>query len=149
MRGNYTCQSITLAPRKNSKQRDDDTASVTRAQKVDAATEAKRTLKYLLVCKKKNLIRGILNNPPPSVVKALSNIALNAAKNKDLHQLFTPKQKKLFSSKSKAIITLADRRASLQAKRRAIKQGGGFWIPVLAGAVSALLGNNILGRVFK
>lgn len=110
---------------------------------------AKRTLKFLSVCKDRKAVDQILRTAPPPVVKALCNIALNAAKNKDLQGRFTPKQKSVFSKHRAAILTLADRGTSLKAKHRVIQSGGAIWIPLLAGAVSALLGNSFLGRMFK
>lgn len=105
---------------------------------------AKRTVKFLSICRDHKVAQEVLRRAPPPVVKALCNVALNAVKG-DIQ--FTPAQRKLFRKHKTAILTLSDRGKSIAAKRRVLQQrGSGIWIPALAGAITALLGNSLISR---
>jgi hypothetical protein len=104
-------------------------------------------VKYLAVCKNPELAHQVLRKASPEVIKALCNVALNAIHG-DIE--FSEAQRKLFRKHKTAIFALGNRKESLQSKRKVLQQrGAGFWIPVLAGAVSAMLGNSIISKAFK
>lgn len=106
---------------------------------------AKRTLKYLAVCKHPSLVHQVLKHAPDSVVKGVCNVALNAVAG-DVN--FTPAQRKLFSRHRAAIYRLGDKKLSLATKRRVLNQhGSGFFIPALIGGVLSLLGSNIISKM--
>lgn len=103
---------------------------------------AKRTVKFLTICRNPKVAHEVLRHAPDPVVKALCNISLNAVKG-DVQ--FTPAQRKLFRKHKPAILALSDRSKSIATKRRVLQQrGAGIWIPALAGAITALLGNSLV-----
>jgi hypothetical protein len=102
----------------------------------------KRTVKYLAVAPNEVALRTAIKTAPDSVIKSLSDVALNAAKG-NIH--IPPAQKKKLARNRKAILTLTKKNVSIRRKRRILTQKGGFaWIPALVGSVLGLLG----GRIF-
>ena len=108
----------------------------------DAVT--KRTMKYLAVVKDRQLLKHVLQKAPDSVVKSISDVALNALKGPvDL----TPAQRKLFARHRKPIATLAQRGVGIKKKRQLLQQSGGFaWIPALIGGIAGILGGKLFER---
>jgi hypothetical protein len=102
----------------------------------------KRTVKYLSVAPNEHALRAAIKGAPDSVVKSISDIALNAAKG-DVK--LGPADRRKFSHHRKQILTLAKKGVSLKRKRGILQQKGGFaWIPALVGSVLGILG----GRMF-
>jgi hypothetical protein len=107
---------------------------------------AKRTIKYLAVCKNPSLVHQVLKHAPPEVIKGVCNVALNAVENRGVH--FTPQLFFFFDKESREIYTLSTRGTSLDKKRRVLHQkGSGFFIPALIGGVLSLLGSSIVSKI--
>jgi hypothetical protein len=104
----------------------------------------KRTMKYLTVVKDQALLRQVLQKAPDSVVKSISDVALNAIKGPvDL----TPAQRKLFARHRTPIVKLAQRGVGIKEKRKLLLQKGGFaWIPALIGGIAGILGGKLFDR---
>jgi hypothetical protein len=110
-----------------------------------AGAEAKRTIKYLAVCRNPSTAHQVLKHSPDAVVKGVCNVALNAVSG-DVR--FTPAQRKLFSKHRAAIYRLSDKKLSLTRKRQVLHQrGSGFFIPALIGGVLSLLGSSIVSKI--
>ncbi len=105
---------------------------------------AKRTLKYLAVVNDPNVLKHVLQKAPDSVVKSISDVALNALKGDvDLSQA----QRKLFAKHRKPIVALAQRGVGMKQKRKLLVQKGGFaWIPALIGGIAGILGGKLFDR---
>jgi hypothetical protein len=104
----------------------------------------KRTMKYLAVVKDQALLKQVLQKAPDSVVKSISDVALNAIKGPiDL----TPAQRKLFARYRTPIAKLSQRGVGLKQKRKLLLQKGGFaWIPALIGGIAGILGGKLFER---
>jgi hypothetical protein len=87
-------------------------------------------------------LRTAIKAAPESVIKSVSNIALNAAKG-DVQ--LPAAHRRRFARHRKQILALAKKGVSLKRKRSILSQKGGFaWIPALVGSVLGILG----GRMF-
>ena len=104
---------------------------------------AKRTVKYLAVCKNPKVLREVLRTAPDEVVKIICNIALNALRG-DVQ--LSASQRKLFKKHKATFITLCKQDKSISQKRKILVQkGGGFFIPALIGGLMSLLGGKLFG----
>ena len=104
---------------------------------------AKRTVKYLAVCKNPKVLREVLRTAPDEVVKIICNIALNALKG-DVQ--LSASQRKLFKKHKATFIALCKRSKSIRQKRKLlIQKGGGFFIPALIGGLLSLFGGKLFG----
>jgi hypothetical protein len=107
---------------------------------------AKRTIKFLSICRDKSLIRTILKQSPNSVIKAICNAALNAERG-DVH--LSRKQKHYLAQYRKQIRKLTSRDVPLAQKRKAIQIGGaGFLaaIPLILSTVLSSIGSAFASR---
>ncbi len=104
----------------------------------------KRTMKYLTVVPGQEVLKQVLQHAPDSVVKSISDVALNAIKGPvDL----TPAQRKLFARYRTPIGKLAQRGLGIKQKRKLLLQKGGFaWIPALIGGIAGILGGKLFDR---
>jgi hypothetical protein len=104
----------------------------------------KRTVKYLAVAPNEVALRTAIKTAPDSVIKSLSDIALNAAKG---HINIPPAHKNKLSRNRKAILALTKKNVSIRRKRRILTQKGGFaWIPALVGTVISILGRRLFDK---
>jgi hypothetical protein len=104
----------------------------------------KRTLKYLAVVNDPQILKLILQKAPDSVVRSISDVALNALKG---DVTLTPAQQKLFSRHRQPIVKLAQQGVGLKQKRKLLVQRGGFaWIPALIGGIAGILGGKLFDR---
>lgn len=110
-------------------------------------TVVKRTVKYLSVCRNPKILREILRTAPDGVIKAISNIALNALKGE---VRLTVAQKRIFRRHKAVILGLCSKKKSLIQKRKLLQQKGGafFLLPLIKGVLS-LLGGGVLGSLFS
>jgi hypothetical protein len=94
----------------------------------------KRTVKYLSVCRNPKVLREILRTAPDGVIKAISNIALNALKG-DVN--LNASQKRLFRRHKATILGLCSKKKSLKQKRKLLQQRGGafFLLPLIKGVL--------------
>jgi hypothetical protein len=101
-------------------------------------------MKYLTVAPDQTVLRQVLQKAPDSVVKSISDVALNAIKGPvDL----TPAQRKLFARHRGPIGKLAQRGVGIKQKRKILLQKGGFaWIPALIGGIAGILGGKLFDR---
>lgn len=106
----------------------------------------KRTIKFLAICKDKQLLNSVLRRAPDSVIKKLCDIALNALKG-DVQ--LSASQRKLFRKNRRKITKVVDRSVPLDKKRVILQDGGFAWIPAIIGAVVSALGSTIFGGASK
>ena len=89
----------------------------------------KRTLKTLAYCPDKRLARSLILKSDPAVIKAISNVSLNALRG-DIS--FPPKIRRLFAEHRRTFEKLADRSVPIDRKRHIIAvQKGGAFLPLL------------------
>ncbi len=106
--------------------------------------ELKHYIKFLISCKDKNILEFILKNAPNSVIKAISNAALNALRG-EVH--LTSHQKKQFAKHRALFKGLSKKSVSLKNKRQIIQRGNGFGIiPTLLAVVLSSLGPLFLNK---
>nr|DAC81258.1 TPA_asm: gasderminX [Astyanax tetra cavefish adintovirus] len=82
----------------------------------------------------------ILHNAPRDLILAICELALNLLRG---HIPLTSQQYRQLKRQKKSIKIFADKRKSVEAKRKSINQSGGFLLPLLSVAVpflSSLLG---------
>ena len=102
---------------------------------------AKRTIKYLAVCKNPETFRQVVRAAPDRVIKSICNAALNAIAG---DVVLTEAQRKELSKFRNSIIHLASRSGSLKAKRALLlskdpKEGGFYFLPDLLTTVLSSL----------
>jgi len=108
--------------------------------------EAKRTLKYLTICRDPKAFRSVVCSASDRVIKAICNAALNVERGA-IH--LSRRLKYLFSEHRKEISKLTSLRVSLKSKRKILQQqGSGFFIPALIGAAIQGLGG-LLGTLLS
>lgn len=105
--------------------------------------QLKRYVKFLAVCKDPQLLRSALVRAPDSVIKVISNAALNALKG-DIP--LTDDLKKKFRAKKTLFNILSTKKTSLRQKRSAILQKGGALglIPLILTAVLSTVGSALI-----
>lgn len=117
-------------------------------QKKNKAKILRQTIKYLAVCPHNKIVKQILQTAPESVIRAISNAALNAREG----EVFVPPQyKSLFARHHKHFDILTDRRRPLQHKRRLLVQHGGA-LPIVVPLIATVLGSiggEFISRIFK
>ncbi len=105
----------------------------------------KRYIKFLSINKSEKVNKDLINSAPNSVIKVISNAALNAHKG-DIR--LTAAQKKLFASNPRFFSVLTARKTSLKKKKQALVQKGGFSIlPTLLGVVLSTLGSALFEKL--
>jgi hypothetical protein len=108
------------------------------------SSTVKRTVKYLAVAPNEVAHRTAIKTAPDSVIKSISDIALNAAKG---HVHFPPALKKKLAHHRKDILALTKKNVSIRRKRRILTQKGGYsWLPVIISAVLSMLGNQLFNK---
>ena len=98
----------------------------------------KRTVKFLCLCKKPQVVCQIISKSPDSLIKCICNAAQGEV-------LLSKKAKKLLSSHRNFIARLVKKGDSVHKKRKILCQSGnnitGLVIPPLLGTVLASLGS--------
>jgi len=105
----------------------------------------KHILKFLTHCNDRNVTRQILKGAPDSVIKGISNAALNAEQG-DVH--ISPQNQKLFSQHRTKIHKLTLRKVPIATKRRLLLQQGGSFLGVIAPLLASVIGS-IGGALFN
>lgn len=111
-------------------------------------TSAKRTVKYLAVCKDPAVFRQVVQSAPDSVVKSICNASLNAISG---DVVLTGAQLKHLGKFRKSVIYLTLKTVPLPRKRALLlskdEQAGGFaFVPLLLGAALGSLGSSFLAQ---
>ena len=108
----------------------------------------KRTLKFISIAPDPKIVRAIILKSPDSVIRAISNAALNARQG----EVVIPQHlKKVFKSHHRTFDTLIDRRSSLAEKRRVLVRRGGV-LPIIAPLIATVLGSiggEFISRIFR
>jgi hypothetical protein len=109
-----------------------------------AKLAAKRTVKYLSVCKDPRAYSSVVRSAPDDVIRAIANAAYNVQRGPIP---LSPAQKAIFRTHRQTIATLASPQASIKRKRAlAESQKGGFpFLPLLIGSALAALGGRLFG----
>jgi hypothetical protein len=131
--------------RRNSKRREKTIRrSSKRAEGKNQFVEAKRTVKYLTICRDPKAFRSVVCSASDRVIKAICNAALNVERGEIR---LSKRLKRLFRQHRKQISKLTSLRVSLKSKRKILQQqGSGFFIPALIGAAVQGLGG-LLGSL--
>lgn len=107
------------------------------------------TIRYLSGAPSGKVVKSVLQAAPDSVIKVISNAALNAAQGRIR---LTPSQRKHFATRKPLFRRLISPAVSVEAKRQALvrQSGGAFpFIPLLLGAVFGTLGSTLLRNIGK
>ena len=97
---------------------------------------------YLHVLSKCNKVQrlGILKGADPKLIQAICECALNVVKG---NIPLTPHQKRKLTPHKKVLRHLADKRKTLQSKKKILVQKGGF-LPLLLSAIVPTIANLLL-----
>ena len=112
--------------------------------KATSTKAVKRYIKFLSVCRNPNQLRVLISSAPDSVLKCISDAALNAIKG-DVK--LTSGQKKRFKHYRALLESLATRKSSLKSKKNSILKGGALpLIPILLSTVLGSLGSLLFNK---
>lgn len=121
---------------------------MTKSKKKSQSKIAKRTIKYLSIPHKPSTVRAVVQEAPDSVIRAISNAALNAREG-DVH--VPPHLKRLFCAHRRHFDYLVDRKYPIQRKRKLLVQRGGalpLVVPLIA-TVLGSIGGEFISRLFR
>ena len=111
--------------------------------------QTKRYLEFLSLpssSANKRLNREIFRSAPNPVIKAVSNVALNALSGDVAH--FNPKQKQLLAKHKGKIRILAGRGIPLARKRKLLVGGALPFLPIIIGSILGSVGERLFNKVF-
>ena len=119
------------------------------ARSVSKQQQTKRYLEFLALpssSSNKRLNREIFRSAPDPVIKAVSNVALNALSGDVAH--FNPKQKQVLTKHKGKIRILAGRGIPLARKRRLLVGGALPFLPIIIGSILGSVGERLYNKIF-
>ena len=120
-----------------------------KARSVSKQQQKKRYLEFLALpssSSNKRLSREIFRSAPDPVIKAVSNVALNALSGDVVH--FSPKQKQVLAKHKGKIRILAGRGIPLARKRRVLVGGALPFLPIIIGSILGSVGERLYNKIF-